>query len=170
MSSKKRNFSHACELSLPAAQPATTAGGRPGRPAAAGATATSGAMATAAVAPGPPSSLPFHLLDVFADSRHEGNQLLVVVDLEATLSSAQMLAITREINFAESAFVVGRRAEPAADGGDDQAAVRVRIFTPEYEVMPDQFVRALLRHSRQAMTLRCTHGGGRRFHSLGTRP
>ena len=50
-----------------------------------------------------------------------------------------MLAITREINFAETAFVVGGVSD-AASGGDDGGAsegaveASVRIFTPEYEV------------------------------------
>ena len=68
---------------------------------------------------------PFRLLDVFAKRKHQGNQLLVLVDRDAALDDGQMLAITREINFAESAFLCG---------SDPDGAVRVRIFTPEYEV------------------------------------
>ena len=67
----------------------------------------------------------FRLLDVFAERKHQGNQLLVLVDQAAALDDAQLLAITREINFAESAFICG---------SDPDGAVRVRIFTPEYEV------------------------------------
>ena len=70
-------------------------------------------------------SHPFHLLDVFAERKHQGNQLLVLVDQDEALDSAQLLDITREINFAESAFLCG---------SDPDGAIRVRIFTPEYEV------------------------------------
>ena len=59
-------------------------------------------------------SLPFYLLDVFAERRHEGNQLMVVVDEANTLDDARMLAITREINFAETAFVRGSPDLPTA--------------------------------------------------------
>jgi|EP01043_Picozoa_sp_COSAG02_P032556 trans-2,3-dihydro-3-hydroxyanthranilate isomerase len=70
-------------------------------------------------------SHPFRLLDVFAERKHQGNQLLVLVDRDEALDDAQLLAITREINFAESAFLCC---------SDPDGAVRVRIFTPEYEV------------------------------------
>ena len=90
--------------------------------------------------------LPFYLLDVFAEKRHEGNQLLVVVDEERVLDDARMLDITREINYAETAFVCGPAASgggtaggaPDAGGAATGAAppieANVRIFTPEYEV------------------------------------
>lgn len=68
---------------------------------------------------------PFHLLDVFAECKHQGNQLLVLVDPAAALDDTKLLAVTREINFAESAFICG---------SDADGAIRVRIFTPEYEV------------------------------------
>ena len=92
---------------------------------------------------------PFRLLDVFAERKHQGNQLLVLADSAAELSDVRtpsesaaacafaltcrpalplqevLLAITREINFAESGFICGT---------DPDGAVRVRIFTPEYEV------------------------------------
>lgn len=72
-----------------------------------------------------PIEIPFYIVDVFAKEKYAGNQLAVFLDLENTLSSEQMLAITREINFAESSFI--RAIE--ADG-----SFRVRIFTTEYEV------------------------------------
>ena len=81
--------------------------------------ATAGTMAAAE------AGRAFRLLDVFAERKHQGNQLLVLVDQAAALDDAQLLAITREINFAESAFICG---------SDPDGAVRVRIFTPEYEV------------------------------------
>ena len=71
---------------------------------------------------------PFYLADVFVGSngaRNEGNQLLVIVDQDRTLSDEELLGITREIGFAESAFIYGLQPD---------GSVRVRIFTPEYEV------------------------------------
>lgn len=64
--------------------------------------------------------LPFHLLDVFTTgAAMTGNQLMVMEDREEALSDEAMLAIAKEMNFAESAFV--RKAD-------------VRIFTPDTEV------------------------------------
>jgi trans-2,3-dihydro-3-hydroxyanthranilate isomerase len=63
--------------------------------------------------------------DVFTQHPYGGNQLAVVLDSEG-LTTAQMLAITREFNFSESTFVL-----PA----DDPAHIaRVRIFTAAGEV------------------------------------
>ena len=78
--------------------------------------------------------LPFYLLDVFAERKHEGNQLLVVVDEDGALDDAGMLAICREINYAETAFLGS--AVVGAEGTEAGVAVEahVRIFTPEYEV------------------------------------
>ena len=59
--------------------------------------------------------------DVFTDTRFGGNQLAVFLDA-AGLSSATMQAMAREMNFAESTFVM-----PAESAGSD---VRMRIFTP----------------------------------------
>jgi len=67
----------------------------------------------------------FYIVDVFAQEKYAGNQLAVFLDLEKTLTTNQMLAITREINFAESTFI--RSIE--SDG-----SFKVRIFTTEYEV------------------------------------
>ena len=36
------------------------------------------------------TGLPFRLLDVFAERRNQGNQLLVLLDAEASLSAAQV--------------------------------------------------------------------------------
>jgi trans-2,3-dihydro-3-hydroxyanthranilate isomerase len=66
----------------------------------------------------------FYLLDVFAQERYQGNQLCVFPDA-AHLTSEQMLALAREINFAETTFITG---------GSIETGFQVRIFTPEYEV------------------------------------
>ena len=67
------------------------------------------------------------MLDVFADARHQGNQLLVLVDEDGQLSHDRRLAITREVGFAETAFIC---STPVAAPGQ----IDVRIYTPEYEV------------------------------------
>ena len=53
----------------------------------------------------------YYILDVFAKSKYQGNQLAVFLDLEDQLTAAQMLEITREINFAESSFVKKKKAD-----------------------------------------------------------
>ncbi|HJU69667.1 MAG TPA: PhzF family phenazine biosynthesis protein [Gemmatimonadaceae bacterium] len=66
----------------------------------------------------------YYICDVFTDVRFGGNQLAVLPSAEG-LSTAQMQAITREFNFAESSFVL-----PAVSGHTR----RVRIFTPAKEI------------------------------------
>ena len=63
--------------------------------------------------------------DVFTDTMFEGNQLAVFEDARG-LSTAQMQAITREMNFSESTFIL-----PVEAAGTD---VRMRIFTPGTEL------------------------------------
>jgi trans-2,3-dihydro-3-hydroxyanthranilate isomerase len=63
--------------------------------------------------------------DVFTDAALEGNQLAVFPE-PAGLTSGQMQAITREMNFSESTFIF-----PAETPGTD---VRMRIFTPGEEL------------------------------------
>jgi trans-2,3-dihydro-3-hydroxyanthranilate isomerase len=63
--------------------------------------------------------------DVFTSTRFGGNQLAVLPNASG-LSDDQMLAITREFNYAESTFVF--------PPGDARNARRVRIFTPGGEV------------------------------------
>ena len=63
--------------------------------------------------------------DVFTDRLFEGNQLAVFHDARG-LSSEQMHALTREMNFSESTFVL-----PAEAPGTD---IRMRIFTPGTEL------------------------------------
>lgn len=65
-------------------------------------------------------------LDVFAERPLEGNQLAVFPD-PAGLSSADMQAIAKEMNFSESTFIF-----PADTPGPGRA--RMRIFTPGIEL------------------------------------
>lgn len=67
----------------------------------------------------------FYILDVFAEERYAGNQLAVIRDA-AGLTGLDMLAITREMNYSESTFLM---SEEPLDGGYD-----VRIFTPGEEI------------------------------------
>lgn len=71
------------------------------------------------------ANIKFYIVDVFAPKKYAGNQLAVFFDLKQQLSSDQMLAITREINFAESTFISSKEAD---------GSFGVRIFTTEYEV------------------------------------
>jgi trans-2,3-dihydro-3-hydroxyanthranilate isomerase len=67
----------------------------------------------------------YAVVDVFTRDPFGGNQLAVVLDSEG-LTTAQMLAITREFNFSETTFVLPP---------DDPAhTARVRIFTTACEV------------------------------------
>ena len=67
----------------------------------------------------------FHTADVFTSERFGGNQLAVLPDARG-LTGEQMLLITREFNYSESAFVL-----PAEDPKHTR---RVRIFTPGREI------------------------------------
>ena len=71
------------------------------------------------------SSLPFYLVDVFAESKLEGNQL-AVFDNAGELNKETMQAIAKETNLAETTFIT-------AKNGD---TFDVRIFTTEYENTP----------------------------------
>ena len=66
-----------------------------------------------------------HLVDVFTDRPCSGNQLAVVTGAKG-LTARQMQAFAREMNFAETSFVV---AEQPVGGGWP-----VRIFTPASEL------------------------------------
>ena len=70
-------------------------------------------------------TFPFLHYDVFTDRALTGNQLAVFPDGRG-LTTGQMQAITREMNFSESTFVL-----PAETAGTD---VRMRIFTPALEM------------------------------------
>jgi trans-2,3-dihydro-3-hydroxyanthranilate isomerase len=67
----------------------------------------------------------FHTLDVFTNTRFEGNPLAVFTDGDS-LSGDQMQAIAREMNLAETVFV----QKPT----DDRALARLRIFTTQQEL------------------------------------
>lgn len=69
--------------------------------------------------------IPFYIVDVFAETKYQGNQLAVFFNAE-TLSQQEMQTITKEINFQESTFVLGNA--PTDKG------FKVKIFTPEYEI------------------------------------
>ena len=70
-------------------------------------------------------TIPFYILDVFAEEKYAGNQLAVFVDA-ASLSDVEMQRIAREMNFSETTFILSRKQRA---GGYD-----VRIFTPQAEV------------------------------------
>jgi len=70
-------------------------------------------------------SLPFYIVDVFADKKYAGNQLAVFLDA-GNLSSEEMQQMAREINFAESTFVT------KLDQENNKA--EIRIFTPAQEM------------------------------------
>ncbi len=70
-------------------------------------------------------SIDFYIVDVFAEAKYQGNQLAVFYPADG-LSSEEMLQITREINFAESTFILSDQAS--------EKGYPVRIFTPGFEV------------------------------------
>ncbi len=70
-------------------------------------------------------SIPFYIVDVFAQNKYQGNQLAVFLDCGG-LSTEQMQQIANETHFAETTFIVSGKKE---NGGYD-----VRIFTPDTEV------------------------------------
>jgi trans-2,3-dihydro-3-hydroxyanthranilate isomerase len=70
-------------------------------------------------------SVKFILIDVFTSHPFGGNQLAVFTDA-SKISSAEMQMLARELNFAESTFVI-----PSDEAGITR---RVRIFTPKREI------------------------------------
>ena len=68
-------------------------------------------------------TLPYYVVDVFADRPFEGNPLAVVLGAD-DLSTDELQAITREFNLSETAFPLP----------SDVADYRVRIFTPVSEL------------------------------------
>jgi trans-2,3-dihydro-3-hydroxyanthranilate isomerase len=70
-------------------------------------------------------SLPFYIVDVFAETKYAGNQLAVFTNAEA-LSSAEMQQLAKEVNYSETTFILS--SEPRSGGYD------VRIFTPAKEL------------------------------------
>jgi trans-2,3-dihydro-3-hydroxyanthranilate isomerase len=71
---------------------------------------------------------PFTQLDVFSARPFEGNQLAVFADARE-LTDQQMQTIAREMNLAETTFILRRAAAIERERG-----VRVRIFTVEEEL------------------------------------
>lgn len=67
----------------------------------------------------------FYTLDVFTNTRFEGNPLAVITDGDG-LSADAMLAIAREMNLSETVFV----QKPT----EDEALARLRIFTTRQEL------------------------------------
>jgi trans-2,3-dihydro-3-hydroxyanthranilate isomerase len=70
-------------------------------------------------------SLPYYLVDVFAEEKLQGNQLAVFID-EKGISSELMQRIAKEMNFSETTFIVGMDLE--------NLVFKVRIFTTEREL------------------------------------
>ena len=69
--------------------------------------------------------LPFHIVDVFAEAKYQGNQLAVFRDLEG-VPEEMMQRIAKEMNFSETTFITAEDSE--------NRVFRVRIFTPAHEV------------------------------------
>ena len=70
----------------------------------------------------------YSVLDVFAERALEGNPLAVFHDARG-LSDAEMQALARETNLAETTFIL-----PSDDPDDESDGVRVRIFTTQEEL------------------------------------
>lgn len=70
-------------------------------------------------------SLPFYIIDVFAENKYAGNQLAVFLEAE-NLSSEEMQRIAKEINFAESTFI--RKLD------FENHSAEIKIFTPASEM------------------------------------
>ncbi|WP_369615354.1 PhzF family phenazine biosynthesis protein [Flavobacterium sp. CFS9] len=70
-------------------------------------------------------SLPFYIVDVFADKKYTGNQLAVFTEA-GNLSTEEMQQMAREINFAESTFITKLDRE--------KNKAEIRIFTPAHEM------------------------------------
>lgn len=70
-------------------------------------------------------TISFHILDVFAEEKYEGNQLAVILDY-GRLSDSQMQKLAKEMNYSETTFITSNKPH---NGGYD-----VRIFTPKEEI------------------------------------
>jgi trans-2,3-dihydro-3-hydroxyanthranilate isomerase len=71
------------------------------------------------------SPLKFSIVDVFAETKFAGNQLAVFTGAE-TLTTEEMQAIAKEMNYSETTFILSSESR---NGGYD-----VRIFTPAKEL------------------------------------
>ena len=74
-----------------------------------------------------PASLPYVLVDVFAERPLEGNQLAIFTDARG-LSTETMQTLAREMNLAETTFIV-----PGDPEQERVQGVRVRIFSVQEE-------------------------------------
>jgi trans-2,3-dihydro-3-hydroxyanthranilate isomerase len=70
-------------------------------------------------------TVPYYIVDVFAENKYEGNQLAVFLEAN-TLTDLEMLNIAKEVNYAEVSFILSNNQR---EQGFD-----VRIFTPVEEV------------------------------------
>jgi trans-2,3-dihydro-3-hydroxyanthranilate isomerase len=73
----------------------------------------------------PQRTLPYSIVDVFAEHTLEGNPLAVFHDARS-LSTAEMQALALETNLAETTFII--------PSDDESKGVRVRIFTTQEEL------------------------------------
>ncbi|MGH1334914.1 MAG: PhzF family phenazine biosynthesis protein [Aureispira sp.] len=71
------------------------------------------------------NTIPYYLVDVFTNTKYNGNQLAVFVDYENQVSDQEMLQIAKELRLAEITFV---------KKNIDHTRFEVRIFTQEQEV------------------------------------
>ena len=67
----------------------------------------------------------FYLVDVFAEQKYSGNQLVVVTNADK-ISDTEMQKIANEMHFSETAFIQSDK--------QDNGGYNVRIFTPKMEV------------------------------------
>lgn len=74
-------------------------------------------------------SVPFHIVDVFADTKYAGNQLAVVRNA-TDFSDADMQKFAREMNFSETTFILLNEWELSGN----VTFFPVRIFTPKGEI------------------------------------
>ena len=74
-----------------------------------------------------PPTLPYALVDVFAEHPLEGNQLAIFTDARG-LTTEHMQALAREMNLAETTFILPEDPEHEREHG-----VRVRIFSVQEE-------------------------------------
>ncbi|MFW9782410.1 MAG: PhzF family phenazine biosynthesis protein [Candidatus Heimdallarchaeota archaeon] len=68
-----------------------------------------------------PEGLKFYIVDVFAESKYEGNQLAVIID-DKSLKTELMQRIAKEMNFSETIFITSTED------------FSFRIFTPDTEL------------------------------------
>ena len=69
----------------------------------------------------------FYIVDCFAEEKYQGNELLVVI-ADREISNREQQQIAREINFSETAFILG--------GKQDNGGYDVRIWTPNVGEIP----------------------------------